>query len=119
MKLSVYYDEIDGLLNPQWMLMLIPCNTSEEYITVAVDAPFERFWPEDFHDALSVTTVTQAALTKDPFNNKQFSVHIPTVLSDLKYQNKSMDIDSIDYFLVRLDDLEELLLMNVRSFFSI
>lgn len=115
MKLGVYYDEIDGQFYPMWMLL--PTRTDEEYVNYSVEAPFERFYPEDFGE-LKIVTVTQAALTRSPFVKQQFHIHIPTVQSDLC--NLGMDINAIndaDYFLVRMDDLEELLQFDVRKFF--
>ncbi|MET3508424.1 hypothetical protein [Halalkalibacter oceani] len=116
MTLRVYYDEIDGELHPQWLLL--PANTSEEYATYTVVAPFERFWPEDFHDSMAVITVTQAALVRDPFHEKDFSIHIPRVVEDLASNGGNMEsLHNAEYFLVRFDDLEELLQMNVRRFY--
>ncbi|WP_100406636.1 hypothetical protein [Bacillus solitudinis] len=116
MMLSVYYDEIDGGFYPQWMLL--PADTGEEYANYSIEAPFERFWPEDFHDSMTVVTVTQASLVRDPFNEKNFSVHIPSVVDDLTKNGGNMEhINDSQYFLVRFDDLEELLQMNVRRFY--
>lgn len=117
MKLSVYYDEIDGELNPTWILL--PAKTSEEYENYSIEAPFERFYPEDFHDCLNIVTVTQGAMTKCPFIDMQFDIHIPTVKQDLLAQGKHGDsIYEADYFLVRMDDLEEVLQMEVRNKFN-
>jgi hypothetical protein len=115
---KVYYENIDGEVNPIWMLL--KANTSEDYVTYTVDAPFERFWPEDFHDSMAVITVTQAALNLDLFNEKEFSVNIPQVISDLTDNRDKMEyLHEADFFLVRFDDLEELLQMNVRRLYTL
>lgn len=118
MKLSVYYDELDGQLYPVWMLL--PARTDEEYINYSIEAPFERFYPEDFHDDLKIVTVTQAALTKCPLVEQQFNIHIPAIKQDLISQDIPVDtIYNADYFLVRMDDLEEVLQFNIKNGFAI
>lgn len=107
---------MDGKLYPMWMLL--PVRTENEYETYTIDAPFERFYPEDFSDTLKIVTVTQAAITRCPFVEQQFDIHIPTVQKDLLAQEKSADeIYDADYFLVRMDDLEEVLQFDIRESF--
>jgi len=116
-KQKVYYEDIDGELHPMWILL--QASTSEETVSYTIDSPFERFWPEDFHDSMVVITVTQAALHRDPFNEKDFSVSIPQVVKDLTDNKGNLEhLYDADYFLVRLDDLEELLQMNVRTLYE-
>lgn len=117
MRLSVYYEEIDGLLLPLWLL--VPARTVKDYETYSVEAPFERFYPEDFHDDLSLVTITQGALTRCPFIDGQFDIHIPTVKTDLNSNGKPSDsLNSANYFLIRIDDLEELLQYSLRKHFN-
>lgn len=99
--------------------MLLPARTEKEYELYSVSAPFEKFYPEDFHDELAVVTVTQGAITRCPFVAGQFDIHIPTVKNDLEAKGQHEDnIYNADYFLVRIEDLEEVLQMNVRLCFS-
>lgn len=118
MNLKVYYEEIDGEIRPMWMLL--PARTEKEYETYTINAPFERFYPEDFYDSLKIITVTQAAMTRNPYVDQQIQIHIPTVQSDLCkqgiYQNAIYDAD---YFLVRMDDLEEVLQFDIRNVFHL
>ncbi|NEU29263.1 hypothetical protein GN156_00495 [bacterium LRH843] len=115
MKIRVYYDDIDGNLNPQWILLPIQ---NKETAAYSIDAPFERFWPEDFHDSLAVLTVTQAALLRDQSNLRNFSIFIPRVLEDLTSASSNNSLlHEAEYFLVRLDDLEEVMKMDVRRCF--
>lgn len=116
MTLRVYYDDIDGALHPQWML--VPCNTSEDFATYSLDAPFERFWPEDFHDSMSVVTVSQASLVRDPFRDKDFLINVVQTLEELKANGGNIEFfNESEYFLVRMDDLEEIMQMQIRQFY--
>ena len=56
--MKVYYEEMDGQLFPQWLLL--PATSLHAPLSVQLDAPFERMEAEDFHDDLTVVTVTQA-----------------------------------------------------------
>lgn len=118
MMLRVYYDEIDGQLNPQWML--VRSNTNSDYVSYTIDSPFERFYQEDFHDEMSIITITSSALTRDPFKDRQFSIHLSTVRKDMEFAELHPDnIYEADYFLIRIDDLEELLHFDVSRYFII
>ncbi|MDQ0207465.1 hypothetical protein [Alkalicoccobacillus murimartini] len=110
--MKVYYEELDGNLLPQWLLLPAP-NTFGS-LTVNLSAPFERMEAEDFHDELTIVTITQAALAIRPADQNQFILHTDQASKDLEV---SMPAD-IDYYLIRLEDLEEVLQMNVRSFFN-
>ncbi|MFK3937541.1 hypothetical protein ACI2JA_08515 [Alkalihalobacillus sp. NPDC078783] len=110
--MKVYYEEIDSQLFPQWLLL--PATSLDTSLTVQIDAPFERMEPEDFHDDLTVVTVTQAALAIRSIDETHFVLHTDQVKNDLETHIP----DSIDYFLIRLEDLEEVLQMSVKPYFS-
>ncbi|KMK77712.1 hypothetical protein [Alkalihalobacillus pseudalcaliphilus] len=116
MTLSVYYDEMDGELQPQWMLL--PADFSGTYATYSLNMPYQRFYMEDFHDDLAIITVTQASLTKDAFYPHGYAIHIEQLRQDLRQNGQSTSIEHADYFLVRFDDLEDVLQMSVRNQFS-
>lgn len=116
MSLSVYYDEIDGKLHPQWLLL--PVVTDKQYVTYSIEAPFQRFYSEDFHESLKLITVTQAALVKDPFNPNCFSVHMPQIINDLDVTPIG-NLDEADFFIVQMSDLEEVLQMSVYERFIV
>lgn len=117
MKLSVYYDEIDGELYPERLLLPIPAD--KQHVTYSIEAPFERFYSEDFHDSIKIATVTQAALRRDPFNANCFSISISQVIRDLKMNNNYTEsLNDMDYFIIQMADLEELMQMNVRDRFA-
>ncbi|WP_413378744.1 hypothetical protein [Alkalihalobacillus sp. 1P02AB] len=117
MKSSVYYDEIGGQLYPQWMLL--PADLSDSYVHYSLNLPYERFYPEEFHDSLAVITVSQASLTKDPFNQQSYSINTEQLKADLLMNGGNLHhLEEADYFLVRFDDLEEVLQMSVRRYYS-
>ncbi|MFA9459165.1 hypothetical protein ACERJO_20800 [Halalkalibacter sp. AB-rgal2] len=114
MTLSVYYNEIDGHLHPQWLLM--NASMENEYVSYSISPPFERFHSEDFHDSMSILSVSQGAMVRDPVDRTRFSIHIPTVVNDAV--NSGSNINSIynsSLFLIQIEELEEFLQMNVRE----
>lgn len=114
MKLNVYYDEIDGKLYPKWLLATAVMQ--DEYANYSVEAPFERFYLEDFHDSMSFITVSQGALVRDPFSLTRFSIHIPSVINDaISIGHDMHSIYNVGHFLISIDEIEELLQMNVRQ----
>lgn len=110
--MKVYYEEIDGHLFPQWLLL--PATSHSSSLSVQLDAPFERMEAEDFHDELTIVTVTQAALAIRPVDETHFVLHTDQIRNDLEVQMP----ESVDYYLIRLDDLEEVLHMNIKPYFS-
>ncbi|GAE31912.1 hypothetical protein [Halalkalibacter hemicellulosilyticus] len=114
MTLSVYYNEIDGHLYPQWLLL--NATMKKEFVSYSINPPFERFHSEDFHDSMSILSVSQGALLRDPVDRTRFSIHIPTVVNDAI--NNGSNINSIynaSHFLIQIEELEEFLQMNVRE----
>ncbi|WYP26821.1 hypothetical protein NSQ54_01510 [Alkalihalobacillus sp. FSL W8-0930] len=110
--MKVYYEEMDGQLFPQWLLL--PATSLHAPLSVQLDAPFERMEAEDFHDDITVVTVTQAALAIRAIDETHFVLHTDQVKNDLETHIP----DSVDYYLIRLEDLEEVLQMNVKPYFS-
>ncbi|MEC2073201.1 hypothetical protein [Alkalihalophilus marmarensis] len=117
MKLKVYYDEIDGELQPKWVML--PWSEAEHHVrTYSVEAPFERFYQEDFHDDLKLVSVTQGALTQCPFIDHQFDINLQQVQRDLIRQDHDPEaVYETNYYVVLVDDLEELLNYSVSDRF--
>lgn len=117
MTFKIYYDDIDGELYPKWVLL--PNGTTDNgFITYNIESPFERFYQEDFHNELKLITVSQGSLTTNPFLRNQFNVNLEQLTLDLAKQGIPGDaIYETDYFIVLVDDLEELLQYDVRNFF--
>lgn len=117
MRFHVYYEDIDGQLQPQWLL--VPAFASEEAPSYSLTAPFERFYPEDFNDHHMILSVSQGALMKNPAASSHFSIHLPTVQRDLTVNgHPAQAIYGADFFLIRMEDLEEVLQMDVRGCFK-
>ncbi|MBP3950296.1 hypothetical protein [Bacillus suaedae] len=63
-------------------------------------------------------TITQGALMRDPFNDNEFSIYIPRVIADLTANGGNLEhLHQAEYFLVRMDDLEEVMQMNIRRLY--
>lgn len=117
MKLSVYYDEIEGKLYPK--LLLVPAEMDKQYATYSIEAPFCRFYSEDFNESVKIISVSQGALTRDPFNPSCFSIFIPQVIKDLSIYNDDMSLlNDADYFMIQMEDLEEVMKMIVKKKFA-
>ncbi|WYP24792.1 hypothetical protein NSQ54_10625 [Alkalihalobacillus sp. FSL W8-0930] len=115
--LRVYYEELDGALLPQKVLV----RPGIEYGTSKHDVftPFERFYDDEFHDDLKIITITQAALTRDIFNATTISVDLDQVKKDLyAYSIHPNQLLEADYFLMLMSDIEEVLQMTLHQFFK-
>lgn len=118
MTFKIYYDEIDGNLHPKWGLLPNFLQEECKEVIYSVESPFERFSQEDFNDEMKLVTVSQGALTACPLYNHQFKINIEQLIRDLTRQNHHIDsIYSIDYFVILVDDLEELLNYDVINRF--
>lgn len=109
--MKVYYEELDGELFPQWLL--VPATKNSGTLSFNLTSPFERIEAEDFHDELTIVTVTQAALAIRPLDDTHFVLYTDQITSDLDVHIP----DAVDYYLIRLEDLEEILQMSVRPYF--
>ena len=116
MKFKVYYDDVDGVLHPVWALL--ESNFEDDFVYYSLNAPFERFFPEDFYDDMQSITVTQGDLVRCPVENFSFGISIPMLKRYLQknHQDPNLVYD-VEFFIVRFDDLEELMQFNVRGIF--
>ncbi|GAF64301.1 hypothetical protein BTS2_1193 [Bacillus sp. TS-2] len=114
-KASIYYDEIDGHLYPQWLLL--PADFTHSYCTYTLSMPYERFFQEDFHESLAFITVPQGCLTRSSQQPTHYSINIEQLKKDIlsRYSDSNQSLDTIQYFLITIDDLEEILQFNVRK----
>lgn len=114
--LKVYYDEVDGHHYPK--LIIVPADSSQEHVSYNVQSPFERMFPEDFHDDFKAITISQGELLRNNFENKRFIIDINLVKQSLIKREIYPDmIYEIDYFTILIDDLEELLQMDIKRFY--
>ncbi|MBM7839051.1 hypothetical protein JOC54_002321 [Alkalihalobacillus xiaoxiensis] len=114
MTLDVYYEELDGQLYPVWLM--VPAQSSEEYLPVVLNAPFERI--EEIHDSMTLVSVTMNALSRDPQEEQKFSIHLLTVYHELQQMGRVPDSLDSAFFLIQMADLEELLQFEVRRLFE-
>ena len=113
----VYYEELDGDLHPQ--RVLIQPHIQYEISRHELNAPFERFYDEDFHDDLKVLTITQASLARDSFNDTVFHINIEQVKAELYSTGLNPEhVYSADYLLFMMSDLEEIMQMELRHLFT-
>lgn len=114
--MKVFYDDIDGKLYPK--LVLLPISKENEFFLYNLESPFERFYQEDFHDDLMLITVSQGALKQNPFLDNGINIDTEQLKTDLL--NQEYDPEAIfhaDYFVILIDDLEELLQFEIRRHF--
>ncbi|OIJ12701.1 hypothetical protein BKP37_12945 [Anaerobacillus alkalilacustris] len=116
MKFKVYYDEIDGELRPMWLIL--PVNIDGAFSYYSLQAPFERFYPEEFYGDMKNVTVSQGELVRcvdDPYS---FGISLDLLTNYLTKNGYPLEvIHEADNFIVRFDDLEELLQFDVRGIF--
>ncbi|MBP3951165.1 hypothetical protein [Bacillus suaedae] len=114
MTLRVYFDEIDGALHPKTVLLPNMLKEEQELTSYTLQSPFERFYPEDYHDELKVVSVSQGALRQCPFYEHQFDLDVEQLKKDIARMQHDPDaIYETDYFAVMVDDLQELLAYDV------
>ncbi|WP_100372156.1 hypothetical protein [Bacillus sp. FJAT-45037] len=111
--MKVFYEEIDGSQQPK--LLIVPASKSDQTATYEVCGPFERFYTEEFHDEFRGLTVTLGELLRVRDKPMTFSISLLAVKTFLLQRYGSSDVlDEIDYFVLLIDDIEELLQVEVR-----
>lgn len=116
MKYKVYYNDIDGELQPMWMIL--PANVADQSAFYSLNAPFERFYPEDFYDEMKSISISQGELLRSPTDPYAFGISHDLVKRFLMNNGQSPELlYEVDYFIVRIVDLEELMQMDVRRIF--
>lgn len=115
--MKIFYDEIDGELHPK--LMIVPySSTDSNRLEINLIGPFERMHPEDFHDDFQGLTISLGEMLRDPFDDNTFSIDLELVEKYLvKNGISTLVMAEIEYFVMLIDDIEELMQMNVRRFY--
>lgn len=116
--MKIYYEEIDGMMHPKLLIVPFSTDTQVERLSINIEAPFERMYPEDFHDDFKGLTISQGEMLRD-------HVKDTTILIDLELVKRFMiknDINptmifEVEYFVMLLDDIEEILQLDVRRFY--
>ncbi|MCJ8008941.1 hypothetical protein ACFFF5_21240 [Lederbergia wuyishanensis] len=116
--MKIFYEEIDGMLNPKLMIIPFSAETQTHRVQVDVEASFEQMYSDDFHDDFKALTITQGEMLRDHFKETTFLIDIKLVEQSLLKQEIYPElIYEIDYFVMLIDDVEELLQMDVRRFY--
>ncbi|MDQ0299689.1 hypothetical protein J2S78_002109 [Salibacterium salarium] len=114
----VYYEEIDGELNPKWVIVKaeLPEESSTTYYSIS--QPFGRFHEEDFHDDFQALSIDMSELVRDPFQD--YSVGIDCDLIKNRLQSEGLSAENIyydvEYFIMLCDDLEEVMSLDLTFF---
>ncbi|RSL32769.1 hypothetical protein D7Z54_13560 [Salibacterium salarium] len=104
----VYYEEIDGELQPKWVVVEAKQPSEGSIVFYSINQPYDRFYPEDFHDDLFVLSIDIGELLQDPFSNHQFGINIDLVETRLKQNGINPEaIYHAEYFIMLCDDLQE------------
>lgn len=114
--MKVFYDDIDGDLYPK--LLIVPAATGADHVSFDITAPFERMYSEDFHDDFKGLTITQGEMLRDHVTETTVLIDLEMVKHFMMKReiNPAMLYD-VDYFVMLLDDIEELLQMDIRRFY--
>ncbi|MGJ9384298.1 hypothetical protein [Salipaludibacillus sp. CF4.18] len=107
----VYFEEIDGELQPKWLIVKAITDVKCPYYTV--NGPFERMLEEDMLD-FHAFTVPLGDMIRDPF--KENSIGVPVYKFKADLESKGIDpnlFNDIDYFIMLVDDVQELIEVNI------
>lgn len=115
--MKIFYDEIDGELHPK--LMIVPySSTDSNRLEINLIGPFERMHPEDFHDDFQGLTISQGEIMRDHFDKLTFLIDLKLVENYLVQNGISpLMMADIEYFVMLIDDIEELLQMDFKRFY--
>ncbi len=116
--MKIYYDEIDGNLYPKLLIVPFSADDYTNRVSIDITAPFERMYAEDFHDDFKALTITQTEMLRDHDMETVILIDIELVKRFMK--NNSIDesmMPEVEYLVMLLDDVEELLQMDVRRFY--
>jgi hypothetical protein len=123
--LKVYYDQFEDGLAPVWMLL--PINTLEwqlERFYVSLSTPFEQFTTDDFDTNQLYVSVHIEDLIRNWKERESIGISLSSILQRFKTQKSNNEIDEeyvisdIEHMVVRMSDIEEVLQMNIRSYYD-
>lgn len=116
MSIRVYYEESDGQLQPKLVLLpnYVHSNETDNEFSYIIEGPFERFHQEDFHDDLKTISLSLGVLKLSMLSELMFTIDIQQLQADLAHMSYDPDVVyEADYFIVLVDDLQELLAFDV------
>ncbi|SDO19210.1 hypothetical protein [Alkalicoccus daliensis] len=107
--MKILFEEIEGRLDPKWLLAEVRSEETVSYYSV--EGPFERLLPEDLHDA-KMMTVSMGDLLVPPETKNIFGIPAARIAAD----SPEMDLHELDYFILLVDDIQELLHLQPNYF---
>jgi hypothetical protein len=108
-----YYEYLDGETVPQWLVINVKeseINWCKEFIPVSIQHPIEMFDSNELErDSMSVS-ISPSELTLTSNENQ---VGIDSILLKDRLDKHGVEIFELDYLLIRIVDLEEILSMTI------
>ena len=120
--MKVYYEQFDAGLAPVWMLL--PINTIEwelERFYVSLNMPFEQFTTDDFDANQLYVSVQIEDLIRNWKERESIGISLSSIRKRIEAQKLINEIDKmyvfsdIEYMVVRMSDIEEVLQMNIHN----
>jgi hypothetical protein len=123
--LRVYYDQFEDLLAPVWMLL--PINILEwqlERFYMALSTPFEPFKTEDFDNNQPNVAVELEDIIRNWKDCTSIGISLSSIRKHFEVKQKLNDIaekytiSNIEHLVVRIADIEAVLQMNIRNYYT-
>jgi hypothetical protein len=115
-KSKVLFEYYEGQKVPMWYVIDVKQSdfiwgNSTAY--VPIDAPFEQFDPDDFHyDTINVSVFSSELLTNIAIPN-QFGLNVQSI--EERIETIERDASEIDYLVIPMNDLEEIIQYSVQA----
>jgi hypothetical protein len=109
MEQKVYYDYIDGVQVPVWMVISVnsyEINWDRESFFVPIETPFEVFPAEDFTDSEYTYSIRMDEILLNPLH---YPGQIGLNLKAIRTMARMIDCDEIKNFVISFWDMEEIL----------
>jgi hypothetical protein len=115
-KTKVMFEYYEGQKVPMWYVIDLKNSDivwGDLTLYVPVNAPFEEFDPNDFHyDTINVSVFSHELLTNITKPN-QFGLNVQSMVERVEILER--DISEVDFFVIPMNDLEELLQYSVSN----
>ena len=118
-KISIYYDYHEGQQVPIWMFISIRRGNdlwAKKYLYIPVIAPFERKDIDQIPELTIGATVQLDDLTISAHRPGYFGIDIQRIHNRIK-QEKRIDPEHIDQFIIQMSDVEELLQLDAVRYY--
>ncbi|WP_416149451.1 hypothetical protein ACM26V_00175 [Salipaludibacillus sp. HK11] len=103
----VYYEEIDGELQPKWLIL--KARTNEQCSYYYIDGPYNRMYDGDMYD-MTAYSISLKDINRDPLQENCLIISNIKLEQSLKRNNYDETmIHEIDYYIILIEDVQELL----------